>query len=350
MATLPRQHHAGNDRWLEVRTTPGYVAATLLWTARRYVPSFQTQVDTMRTIMVMVNLLVMALVACQTNSLAEDRPPRVVGRYYDGESIIVAWETDPQAIRAMLPPPLQPLERPIVSATLTKWGEVDFIGDFTGGCTNYNLIVLAVPCRLGDKVGYYPATLLEDDDLPIYMGREMHGFPKKLGTLHLSRDGRSIHAWADRRGKRVFEVRADLTAELPQLRPVAERRARLTAEIQPDSKWTWGGFRVKALRKSGTAGLPPEEVFDFGPVLTEMAEISGPGFSRDGVQVECEVSEFELRHSPFDSAWSRFPVKNVVSVNYRVGNSFSMLSGRNRDDVKVDAAAFVELSKFHYDY
>ena len=171
-----------------------------------------------------------------------------------------------------------------------------------------------------------------------------------MGKLHLSRNDLEVHAWAERRGVRVFEIRATLDRDLPPLPPVAQRRSPLTGEIDENSKWGWGGFRVKFLRKAGSSSLPPEEVFDFGPVITEMGSVGGKGFTREGARESCTLDELNLKHSPFDSTWSRLPVKKVLSVSYQKGNSFTMLSGRIVEGVKVDVEAFAELSKYYYDY
>jgi acetoacetate decarboxylase len=278
----------------------------------------------------------------------------IVARYYDSESVSVSWETRPDLIAELIPPPLEPDGPPIVRANVSFFPKIEnptpYVNTFA-----YTLASLSVRCTYKDEPGGLSLTLIEDDDIAVFTGREMLGFPKKTGVLGIERNGRTVHAWAERRGVRVFEVEATMKEDLPELPPVEERQAPLTGQLTPESQYRWGGYNFKFMRHSGAFfrdDFSPAEVFDFGPVMTQQARIGGPGFSRSGVSVACDLESALIitRPSPSDSLWDRLEMVKLLSVEYSKGGSFTMLSGRVMKDVVVDPANFEEFSRYKYDY
>jgi acetoacetate decarboxylase len=278
----------------------------------------------------------------------------IVARYYDSESVSVSWETRPELIAELIPPPLEPYGDPVVRAGVSYYPNVENPTPYVS-TSSYALASLSVRCTYKDAPGGLSLTLIEDDDIAVYTGREMLGFPKKMGVLGIERDGRKVHAWAERRGVRVFEVEATLTEELPELPPVEERQAPLTGQLTADSEYRWGGYNFKFMRHSGAffrEDFSPADVFDFGPVMTQQARIGGPGFSRSGTSVDCDPATAKVitRPSPSDSLWAKLEMVKLLSVEYSKGGSFTMLSGRVMKDVVVDPATFEEFSRYKYDY
>ncbi len=285
---------------------------------------------------------------------ATDERAVIVARYYDSESVSVSWQTRPELIARLIPPPLEPYGEPVVHAGVSFFPKVDNPSDYSNTST-YTLASLSVRCSFRGAPGSLSLTLIEDDDTAVFTGREMLGYPKKMGVLSIRRDGRQVHAWAERRGVRVFEVTATLEEELPGLPPVEERQAPLDGQLTPESEYRWSGYNFKFLRRSGAGfrdDLAPAEVFDFGPVMTQQARIWGPGFSRQGVEVACDpaAAEVIVRPSPHDSLWAELEIVKLLEVSYSKGSSFTMLSGRVMRDVVVDPATFEDFSRYRYDY
>lgn len=86
----------------------------------------------------------------------------------------LVYRSDPQAIAALLPPPLERTSD-IVLIHIYNMNDVEWLGRY-GECN------VMVGARLGDKVaGAYSPYLFLDSDVGLAHGREVHGQPKKLG-------------------------------------------------------------------------------------------------------------------------------------------------------------------------
>ncbi len=46
--------------------------------------------------------------------------------FYDAEMLVVMWESKPEIIKRLLPPPLKPTERPLVTAFLAYYPKTNF--------------------------------------------------------------------------------------------------------------------------------------------------------------------------------------------------------------------------------
>jgi acetoacetate decarboxylase len=93
-------------------------------------------------------------------------------RFVDREYMVITYETDPDAIRAQLPEPLEPAEAPLVCYEWIRMPDSSGFGDYTESG-------IVLPCRFqGDEVNFVSQMYL-DDDPPITAGREIWGFPKK---------------------------------------------------------------------------------------------------------------------------------------------------------------------------
>ncbi len=93
-------------------------------------------------------------------------------RFIDREFLIVTYRTDPEALRAVVPEPLEVTE-PLVRFEFIRMPDSTGFGDYTESGQ-----VIPVSYR-GQKGGYVHAMYL-DDEAPIAGGREIWGFPKKL--------------------------------------------------------------------------------------------------------------------------------------------------------------------------
>lgn len=105
----------------------------------------------------------------------QDNLPRHL--YAQVETLMCAYETDPDAIRALLPEPFTPGKSPTVSVLFIENNGVDFMA---GG--GYRLGVVSVAAQFDGEMGHlegdYVLVMPENDTIPIVTGREWLGMPK----------------------------------------------------------------------------------------------------------------------------------------------------------------------------
>ena len=99
-------------------------------------------------------------------------------RFVNREFFIITYRTDPAALAAVIPAPLQ-MTDPIVKFEFIRMPDSTGFGDYTESGQ-------VIPVRLGDQVGGYVHAMYLDDGPPIFAGRELWGFPKKLASPKLS--------------------------------------------------------------------------------------------------------------------------------------------------------------------
>ncbi|MEU2433946.1 acetoacetate decarboxylase family protein [Streptomyces sp. NPDC007861] len=120
--------------------------------------------------------------------------------------VVAVWETDPDVVAAVLPPPLKPAERPLVRANISK---VELPGYPLGAGS------VAVAAAHGHQQGWYPLVMPMTHERALIGGREVFGEPKKLGEVTVERDGLVVRAALARHGIAFVEVRAAVSGPLP---------------------------------------------------------------------------------------------------------------------------------------
>jgi acetoacetate decarboxylase len=108
--------------------------------------------------------------------------PRPPFRFLQREYLIVSYETDPDLLRAVVPEPLAVASN-VVNYEFIRMPDSSGFGDYTESGQ-----VIPVIDAQGRAANYTHAMYL-DDQGPIAGGREIWGFPKKLGSPRLSVDG-----------------------------------------------------------------------------------------------------------------------------------------------------------------
>ncbi len=121
------------------------------------------------------------------------------------EAVTAVWDTDPEIIRAVLPPPLEPGPEPRVRLTITRV-EMPGLPVFGAGW-------FGVQARHGDRVGEYPLFMPMTTEQSTIGGRETYGEPKKLADVWVRRDGAEIEAGISRMGFTVCEVSGRVTEQ-----------------------------------------------------------------------------------------------------------------------------------------
>ena len=117
-------------------------------------------------------------------SMPHHRPSYPVGpyRFVDREYLIVTYRTDLDALREVVPAPLEVTD-PLVKYEFIRMPDSTGFGDYTESGQ-------VIPVRFDGQAGGYVHAMFLDDDPPIAAGRELWGFPKKLAAprLRVERD------------------------------------------------------------------------------------------------------------------------------------------------------------------
>ena len=108
--------------------------------------------------------------------------PRGPYRFVDREFLVISYRTDPAALAAVVPEPLLPAGD-VVRFEFIRMPDSTGFGDYTESGQ-------VIPVTYNGKSGSYVHSMFLDDDAPISGGREIWGFPKKLGspTLRVDKD------------------------------------------------------------------------------------------------------------------------------------------------------------------
>jgi acetoacetate decarboxylase len=93
-------------------------------------------------------------------------------RFVDREYFTITYETDPEALRAQLPEPLEPNADNLVTYEWIKMPDSSGFGDYTESG-------VVIPARFRGEDVSFVAQMYLDDEAPIAAGREIWGFPKK---------------------------------------------------------------------------------------------------------------------------------------------------------------------------
>jgi acetoacetate decarboxylase len=130
------------------------------------------------------------ILALPSMPLAGPSYPKGPYRFIDREYMVISYETEPEIVRAQLPEPLEPADRPLVSYEFIRMPDSSGFGSYTESG-------VVIPARFrGEEVNFVSQMYLNDDP-PNAAGREIWGFPKKYahpkleivkdtltGTLH----------------------------------------------------------------------------------------------------------------------------------------------------------------------
>ncbi|MEV5281201.1 acetoacetate decarboxylase family protein [Streptomyces sp. NPDC052811] len=210
--------------------------------------------------------------------------------------VVAVWESDPDAVAAVLPPPLKPAERPLVRANISK---VDLPGYPLGAGS------VAVAAVHDGQEGWYPLVMPMTHERALIGGREVFGEPKKLGEVTVERDGPVVRASLARHRIAFVEVRGTVAGPLPLPEPTRKT-----------------DFYFKFLPAVDGAG------FDADPVLVHCVR------NEKVRKLERIAGEVVLRESAFDPV-ADLPVRRLVEIT--IGEKTTDQKGRVAERVSAQA-------------
>ena len=108
--------------------------------------------------------------------------PRGPYRFVDREYLVITYRTDMEALRAVVPEPLE-VPEPLVKFEFIRMPDSTGFGDYTESGQ-------VIPVRFQGQSGGYVHSMYLNDEAPIAGGREIWGFPKKLAepSLRVEKD------------------------------------------------------------------------------------------------------------------------------------------------------------------
>ena len=122
-------------------------------------------------------------------------------------AVTVVFETDPDVVASVLPPPLEPSEATARLRVATV--------DMGTGLPPFGAGWFGVRARHGDLEGEYALFMPMSTEQATVGGRETFGEPKKIASLSLTVEGDVVAASIERMGFRLADISGTLGEELP---------------------------------------------------------------------------------------------------------------------------------------
>ncbi len=121
--------------------------------------------------------------------------PKGPYRFIDREFLTITYRTDMDALRAVVPAPLE-IPEPLVKYEFIRMPDSTGFGDYTESGQ-------VIPVTLNGVAGGYVHSMFLNDEAPIAGGREIWGFPKKLADPSLRVEKDTLIGTLDVNGIRV---------------------------------------------------------------------------------------------------------------------------------------------------
>jgi len=249
---------------------------------------------------------------------------RTTADFYDAEMLAVFWETKPEIVARLLPPPLEPAEYPIAMAFVANYPRTNF--DVT-----YLESALFLSAVYQGEEGSYCLAMPVTNDMAMAGGREFYGFPKKMADIQLTKGKGTVNGWTERRGVRFMEIRAKLTGKFND----AEAEKKLIGRSQPAEDGSLKG--VSYLYRPFPS--PQAELLDYNPWLIKVETILR------SKEMHFGEAEIVLKDSAYDP-WAEVEVVKTLGAVYTVGDN-SLLRGKSI--VGVDPMQFAPYAFLRWD-
>jgi acetoacetate decarboxylase len=218
------------------------------------------------------------------------------GHFLAAKSLTVTFETAPETVSELLPPPLEPAPEPLGSAWVGEIGNSNSVGPFLGAA-------LYLKARFGDIIGDYCVSMPVSTPEALVFGRELYGEPKKLANLIFEQQDEHVWGYAERHRIRFLSLRGRMTG------------AAATGRRETST------FHFKFTPRADGIG------FDCPPQLIHVTGDTNIKVGRRG------RGELVFRDSAHDPV-SDIPVRQVIEAVYTEGDVYT--TGRVLCDVDPD--------------
>jgi acetoacetate decarboxylase len=248
----------------------------------------------------------------------------VTSKFKDAEMLLLFWETKPDIVERLLPPPLEPLERPVVFAFLANYPSHSY------GLPYYES-ALILKCQYKGEIGNYFLAMHLTEDRAAFAGREIFGFPKKLANVYFERKENEVYGFSERVGTKNLEVNVKLTGEFndPEMLTVIKETNQIPKR---------GKNHVNFLFKHFPA--PNKEGFDYQPWLVRQETSGGFKLLLKG---EADITLKSTVHDP----WAELEIVKVYGTMY-IKTDNEMFPGEKIGEV--DSEEFLPYSYIKWDW
>jgi len=223
--------------------------------------------------------------------------------FYDAEMLTVFWETKPEIVKRLLPPPLKPSKIPLALAFVADYPRTNF-------GVSYLESALFLRAEFNGEEGNYCLAMPVTNDMALILGREMFGYPKKIGNIHFHRRRKEVEGLTERHGVRFFEVNAKLTGILNTTDALGILAQ--VFSVGATSVVTTFNFKYFPAPEGNGFDYPPRlirEEVEFRPTVIEVGE-----------------ADLLLQASKYDP-WAEVEIVRVLGALYTAGNN-SMRKGK----------------------
>jgi acetoacetate decarboxylase len=208
-------------------------------------------------------------------------------------SIECVYETDSEAVRAVVPRPLEANVHAEVGIRFLSFASrvAPDVPDAPEVVEEIRAVRVGVRVDYDDKPGAYLLSVPMSSERAVFAGRERFGEPRKLAEIELEVRGDALRASVQRRGHRFLAI---------QGRRVEALGPRVDTEIE---------YCFKA-----SSSCTPDKDFDQDPLLVRIE------WQHRLERVWRIDGEIALRESPFDPIVD-LPVRRIVRLEYAEGES-----------------------------
>jgi acetoacetate decarboxylase len=244
-------------------------------------------------------------------SLSKQEAKTILGADLDGKfagakMLFAAYLTDSDIVAKILPRPLKPAAEPLVLAYIADFPKTNF------GCSYREGAILLRAVHRG-KTGYYCIFMPVDDEMAMIYGRELYGYPKKMGNIRLENTPTGIIGTAGRKGVELLRIelepnRGMETNEVEQVLGQSDRR-------EGKAGWDFAMYLFKHFLS------PDGKGFDYIPRFVRQIVRFNP--REDLVTGKGKIT---LASSSFDPV-GEVPVRKLVSCFYGTWDN-TMMPGK----------------------
>jgi acetoacetate decarboxylase len=211
----------------------------------------------------------------------------------DVSRLSVYWNTKPEIVEKLLPPPLEPHDNPMVYAYTAIFGKTNF------GIDTYKESAVFIFCKYKGEVGTYCLSMPVNHDIAMALGREMYGYPKKMATIHLEKSKGKAVGWTERHGIRINEMKASFLREISEEKSIELGLGKFTT--------TNTGYLFKhfPFPNSKTSSLE----FDYKPRLVKAPV--------ESIITKMFVGKGSIKFQPSnDDPWHELKVEKMLGASY----------------------------------
>jgi acetoacetate decarboxylase len=237
--------------------------------------------------------------------------------FYNAEMLTIFYETRPEIVERLLPAPLEPAAMPLAFVFVANYPETNF-------GVSYLESALFLRASFKGEEGNYCLAMPVTNDMALIGGREMFGYPKKIGRIHIEKNGDEVIGWTERHDVRFLDIKAKLTGtfNVPEIQEFFTQTSSSTLVI----------FNFKYFP------APEGEGFDYNPRLIREEVVANPK------TLEAGQAELTLQ-SPREDPWGEVEIVRVLGATYSIGDN-SMRKGSvvaEADPIEFAPYAFMKI-------